>query len=314
MPNPHCVSETTLESLLNKAFSQGSAVHGDLGLALEDFTVHLKSIITKRLGPDPGQDAASRFVAGLHADDLYVAAACAHNSAPAWSRLAAVYNDHIDKVSHAVCSTHQEARELASSMMAHLFFRDREGQCRIASYDGRSSLATWLSAIIRHQAINQRQLKLNEAEPLDSLPDIPNPNAVSALEAVLFQSKYGEAITDSLKWAARQLSERERLVLALRFEDEMRATEVAKMLQVHPAQITRTVKQAEVKFHKAVLTRLTAQHGLAEPAIEECIGQILRQGETSIAALLHVVEPSAKAKPAAGAQLASQASAARSAA
>ena len=47
------------------------------------------------------------------------------------------YNDHIDKVSHAVCATHQEARELASSVMAHLFFCDREGQSRIASYDGR---------------------------------------------------------------------------------------------------------------------------------------------------------------------------------
>ena len=131
---------------------------------------------------------------------------------------------------------------------------------------------------------------------------------------MLFQSKYGEAITDSLKWAARQLSERERLVLALRFEDEMRSTEIAKLLHVHPAQITRTVKQAEVKFHVAVLTRLTAHHGLGEPAIEECIGQILRQGETSIAALLYVVDPSAKAKPAASVQLTSQASAARSAA
>jgi RNA polymerase sigma-70 factor (ECF subfamily) len=275
MASSHSVRETTVASLIYKAFSNGIAVHGDLGLTIEDFAAHTKTIIAKRLGPDPGQDAAGRFVAGLHAEDLYLAAACAHNSAPAWSLLAAVYNDHIDRVSHAVCSTHQEARELASSVLAHLFFRDREGQTRIASYDGRSSLATWLSTIIRHQAINQRQLKSNEAEPLDSLIGIPNPKAVSALEAVLFQSKYGEAITDSLKWAARQLSERERLVLALRFEDEMLATEIAKMLHVHPAQITRTVKQAEVKFHEAVLTRLTAQHGLAEPAIEECIGQIL---------------------------------------
>jgi hypothetical protein len=103
-------------------------------------------------------------------------------------------------------------------------------------------------------------------------------------------------------------------VLALRIEDEMRAAEIAKLLHVHPAQITRTVKQAEVKFHKAVLTRLTAHHGLAEPAIEECIGQILGSGEASISALLHVVEPSVKAKPAAGLQFASQTSRARSAA
>ena len=90
--------------------------------------------------------------------------------------------------------------------------------------------------------------------------------------------------------------------------------EIAKMLHVHPSQITRTVKQAEVKFHDAVVTRLTAHHGLTEPAIEECIAQISGMGEMSIAALLHVVEPSAKANPAAAVQSGSQASPARSAA
>jgi len=300
--------------LIENAFGEGIAAHGDLTFPLEDFIAHVKSIIAKRLGPNSGQDAAVRFVAGLHADDLCLAAACAHNSPTAWSQLAAIYDKHIEEVSHAVCSTHQEARELASTVLAHLFFRDREGHCRIASYEGRCSLRTWLSTIIKHRAINQRQLKSNEAEPLESLLGIPNPTALGALDAVLFQSKYGEAITDSFKWAAGQLSERERLVLALRFEDEMRAADIAKMLHVHPAQITRTVKQAELKFHQAVLTRLTAHHGLSEPAIEECIGQILKNGETSIAALLHVVEPSAKAKFIASVQSASQTSSARSAA
>ena len=314
MASSHSVRDTTVESLIEKALSHGIAVHGDLGLAVEDFTTHIRSIITKRLGANSDQDAAGRFVGGLHTDDLYLAAACAHNSAPAWSRLAAVYNDHIDTVSHAVCATHQEARELASSVMAHLFFRDRSGQSRIASYEGRCSLATWLSAIIRHQAINQRQLKSNEAEPLDSLRGVPNPNAVGALEAVLLQSKYGEAITDSFKWAARQLSERERLVLALRFEDEMPAAQIARMLHVHPAQITRTVKRAEARLHDSVLARLTAHHGLAAAAIEECIGQIRGNSEVSIAAFLHVFEPSVRAKPAAGVGSGSRASSARSAA
>ena len=312
MTNPQPASATTLASLIESTYSKGIAAHGDLGLALEHFTADVKSIIAKRLGPNPAQHAAGKFVAGLHADDLYLACACAHNSPSAWSRLAAVYDGLIDKVSHTTCSTHQEARDLASTVLAHLFFRDREGQSRIASYEGRSSLGTWISTIVRHRAINQRQLKSSEAEPLDSVRLSPNPNAVSALEAVLFQSKYGEAITDSLKWAARQLSERERFVLALRFEDEMRAAEIAKMLHVHPAQITRTVKQAEVKFHEAVLARLASHHRLAEPAIEECVVQILVQGEVSIGALLHVVEPSATARPATGVESASQASASRS--
>ncbi len=314
MPSSQTIHQSTLDSAIGNAYAHGVAAHGALGLAIEAFAFHVQSIIAKRLGPNPDQAAARTLVGDLHADDLYLAAACARNSASAWSRLAAIYDKHIEDVSHAVCLTHQEARELASTVLAHLFFRDRDGHCRIASYEGRCSLRTWLATMIKRQAINQRQLKSNEAEPLDSLSAVSDPNAVSTLDEVLFQSKYGDAIADSFKWAAGQLSERERLVLALRFEDEMRATDIAKMLHVHPAQITRTVKHAELKFHNAVLTRLTDCHGLAEPAIDECIGQILADGESWSAALLHLVEPSATAKPAASVHLASQASSARSAA
>jgi RNA polymerase sigma-70 factor (ECF subfamily) len=314
MTSSQPIHETMLDSAIRNAYLQGVAAHGDLGLAPEDFIAYIKSIIAKRLGPHPQQDAVRRFVANLHADDLYLAAACAHNSASAWSRLAALYDKHIEDVSHADCSTHQEARDLASTLLGHLFFRNRQGHSRIASYEGRCSLRTWLSTIIKRQAINQRLLKSNEAESLDSLRGIPNPGAATAPEAVLFQSKYGKAIADSFKWAGEQLSERERLVLALRFEDEMRAADIAKLLHVHPAQITRTVKHAEFKLHHAVLTRLTTQHGLGGPAIEECIEQILENGEASIASLLHVVEPSAKSTPATAVQIASQSSLARSAA
>jgi hypothetical protein len=111
-----------------------------------------------------------------------------------------------------------------------------------------------------------------------------------SLEEIEGPQNDAPSFASALVHTALQLRKKPLLVLALRFEDEMRATEIARMLHVHPAQITRTVKQAEVKFHEGVLTRLTAHHGLGEPAIEECIGQILSQGETSIAALLHVVE------------------------
>jgi RNA polymerase sigma-70 factor, ECF subfamily len=289
--------ESDLESLIEIAHSRGISAHGDLGLALEDFTAHVKSIIVKRLGSNPSPDAAGKVVAGLRADDLYLAAACAHNSAAAWSRLAAIYDKHIDDVSHAVCSTHQEAREIASTVLAHLFFRDREGQCRIASYEGRSSLGTWISTIIKHRAINRRQLKSAEAEPLDALRHTPSAAAAREIEAALLRSKYREPIADSFKTAAEQLNERERLVLVLRFEDELTATEVARMIGVHPAQITRTVKQAELKFRSAVFERLSRHHGLSSAAIEECLAEIVGSPDLSVVSFLRLATPASQARP-----------------
>jgi RNA polymerase sigma-70 factor len=271
---------------------QGVAAHGDLGLTPAESAADLKSIITKELGASPTQGAAIKLVAGLNAEDLYLTAACAHNTDSAWNRFFTLYNDHIRNVAHGICSTSQAARELASSMLGHLFFRDAKGLSRIASYGGRGSLRTWLGTIIKHQVINQRQLKSSEALSLDSLRHVGYAKgSISQLEAAVLRNRYSEAIADSFRAASKQLNERERLVLVLRFGDEMKGAEIAQMLDVHPAQITRTIKQAQRKFRTAVLKRLDLHHGLSALAIEECIALVLAAVETSIVKFIRKVEP-----------------------
>ena len=282
--------QNELDSAVEKAYSIGIAAHADLGLTVEDFAAHLNSIVAKHLGASSAQDAAARFVAALNAEDLYLTTACVHNNAPAWSRFAALYDKHIDNVAHAVCSTHQEARELTSSLMAYLFLHDRSGRSRIGSYDGRGSLRTWLGTIIKHQVINQRQLKSSDAVSLDSLRNTPSARAASELEAALLRNKYREAIADSFKAAAEQLNKRERLVLVLRFEDEMAATEIAQLLGLHPSQISRALKQAQVKFRTTVLERLSTHYRLGPEAIEECLSEICGNHDWSVVSCLQVAQ------------------------
>ena len=174
--------------------------------------------------------------------------------------------------------------------MAHLFFHDRSGRSRIGSYDGRGSLRTWLAIVIKHQVINQRQLKSSDPVPLDSLRNTPSARAASELEAALLRSKYREAVADSFKAAAEQLNERERLVLVLRLEDEMAAIEIARLLGVHPSQITRTVKQAQVKFRTTVLERLGTHHHLGRESIEECLTEICGSRDVSVVSCLRLTE------------------------
>ena len=280
------IQKVELDSLIGKAYSHGASAHGDLGLAFEDFAARLKSIITKGLGADPALDATTRFVAGVCSDDLYLATACARNIHRGWDRLFKLYNDHINSVAHSICSTHQEARELASSLLAYLFFRDRQGQSRIASYGGRGSLGAWIATIIKHQAINHRQLKSNEALPLDSARQTASATAQSELDAVLLNCKYKDAIADSLRAAVGCLSEREKLVLVLQLEDELRAAEIARRFSVHRAQMTRAIHRAENKLRMALLAHLSSHHGLAPEEIEECVAHMIQSPETSVGIFL----------------------------
>lgn len=293
--------KSELYAYVEKVYLQGIAAHGDLGIALEDFAVHLNSIIDKHLGErlehNAAEDgalsqAAMDFAVRLNLEDLYLACACAYNSPASWSRLAELYSKHIDNIAHSICPAHQEARDVAENVLGHLFFHDHSGRSRIASYEGRCSLRKWLTTIIKHQSLNQRHAKSAEALPLDSLRNTAS-STLDELEAALLRSKYHEAIIDSFEAAAKELTERERLVLVLRFEEEMEAREIAKMLDVHPSQITRTIKHAEIRIRTAVLTRLGVHHGLSSEAIKECLDLILASSEASIAGFLTPIIPPA---------------------
>ena len=68
---------------------------------------------------------------------------------------------------------------------------DRSGHSRIASYDGRSSLATWLHVIVTHRVANERVRKWNTVERPGDMPDVADHAALGDLEAELRAHRYG---------------------------------------------------------------------------------------------------------------------------
>ncbi|HJZ69137.1 MAG TPA: sigma-70 family RNA polymerase sigma factor [Blastocatellia bacterium] len=178
-----------------------------------------------------------------------------------------------------MCSTHQQARDLTDNMIAYLYFGDRSEHSRIATYDGAGSLHSWVGKVTRNQAINRNYVPVTEVVPLDSLRNAPSDTAAGELEAAaLFKMKYERALTRSFKTAADELTDRQRLVLALRFEDEMSVNEIAQLIGVHPAQITRNVRQAQESFRQSVLMHFATEHLLNEAGIKECLSAAVHQG------------------------------------
>jgi len=167
-----------------------------------------------------------------------------------------VYRNYINTVARSVCHVHTEALEIANNMLSHLFLHDRHGQKRIASYQGRGPLSYWLAMIIKHLALNHRQLKSNESLPLDTLRHAPPSSTYGDIETALVDDEYGKAIAESLTAALKTLTERERLVLALYVRDGLTAVEIARGFNVYKSQTTRILHRVEEKMRAAVYTRL----------------------------------------------------------
>jgi RNA polymerase sigma-70 factor, ECF subfamily len=274
-----------LEALVAQSYARAHARHSDLGLAPEAFSTHLHSIIRKHLGSNPPHSAALDFVAMLHLDDLYLTFACAQGSEAAWGRFAVSYGGYIRRVSECACSSKDLARDLADSVLGHIFLPDSTGRSRMASYAGLSPLAAWLAVVIKHHAEHERRLKSNNLESIDRMPDLSDQTSILKVEATIRAGKYERPIKDSLQCALSLLSERERTMLRLRYEQQLQVRQVARLFGVKPPAISRQLDRTREKLREHVISILSTKHRLGPAVIQDCLADIVENPEHSILAL-----------------------------
>lgn len=204
----------------------------------------------------------------------------------AWRQFDCLYQSYLQRAAAGVCATPTAARELAESLPAYLFLPDKAGHSRLASYDGRSSLITWLTAILYHEASKDRERKYNHSERLDDLPEMADDTAIERLETDLRAQQYGPVIQDSFIQAIQGLSTRERLILTLRYEEGLDGAAIAGVLGVHPSTVSRGLHEACEKLRDSILSTLSGKYHLTPPSLHECVADILENPGHSILSLL----------------------------
>lgn len=288
------------ESIVSTAYSDGRARFGDLGLHLPIFSERIRSIVQKHMGmsPLPGQELD--FLKGLHGGDLYLATACAQhspgmmnggdeatdseNASSAWRVLEKTYKGFICDLVRFFYSTSFAAQDLADSILADLFLPDRSGTSRIASYDGRSSLSTWLRVVVCNRAINARRCSAT-VKNTDIQAEIPDGPALESIELTVLARRYGAALGDSLKSACSGLTPRERLILLWRYEDGLQLGQIARLLGIHQSNVTRQLERMQGKLRDEVVSILAQKHGLSRSAIQECIQDIVENPRHGVSIL-----------------------------
>jgi RNA polymerase sigma factor (sigma-70 family) len=168
--------------------------------------------------------------------------------------------------------------------MADLFLPDRSGCSRIASYDGRSSLGTWLRVVVCNRVINAQRCTAS-AKSTDLQPELPDGSALTRIEATVRARRYGPAIKDSMASACGTLTPRERLMLLWRYEDGLQLGQIAQLLGIHQSNVTRQLERVQGKLRDEVASILSAKHGLSRSAIQECLEDIVENPRHQVSIL-----------------------------
>ena len=236
-------------------------------------------------GLEPGVAATRReqaaFFRGLCLDDLVLARACAAGSERAWEQFIAQYRQPLIRAAIAITGSETLGRDLADQLYAELFgLKTREGErrCPLLSYRGRGSLMGWLRTTLAQRHVDYFRRSRHE-QPLDEM-DVPAEDA--PLEAPLAELS---TLERAIERALLERDAEERFLLAAYYLDGQTLLQIARLLGVHEATVSRKLRRATDGTRKQVLRNLE-RSGLSRHAAEEAIGADPRDLAVNVKKLL----------------------------
>jgi RNA polymerase sigma-70 factor (ECF subfamily) len=255
-------------------------------LSRSDFAGKLTTIGTRHNYGLPSEavpvamDIASFFRA-LHLSDLALADACALGREVAWQRFFILYRTPLTEAAIAITGSSTLGHDLADSLHSQLFgLSERDGKRRspLESYSGRGTLLGWLRTTIVQRHIDHYRQSRRES-PLEA-EDPPAPPTAETPSPVIMQ-KLQIAIADTL----HALSTEDRFLLSSYFLDQHTLREIAQLLRVHEATVSRKLKRLTVSLRKRLLKSLESS-GLSRRGAEEALGTDPRDLPINLRSLL----------------------------
>ena len=248
----------------------------DYGLEREQFREILGRVAAaQNFGLAQGAIASrhqqTNFFHSLRLADLVLARACANGHQGAWEHFLAVYRQPLMRAAIAITGSETLGRDLADQLYAELYglkVRDGVRHSPLDSYRGKGSLMGWLRTTLAQRHVDHHRRTRREL-PLDDPADGYEPQAAVAetetppAELLLL----GRAIEEAL----RQLAAEERFLLAAYYLDGRTLLEIAPLLHVHEATVSRKLHRLTGDLRKQIVRNLQAL-GLSKPAAQEALG------------------------------------------
>ncbi|MGO9058927.1 MAG: RNA polymerase sigma factor [Candidatus Binataceae bacterium] len=234
----------------------------------------------QRWKPETAPVPLERFLNSLHARDLALAAACRLGLEPAWNEFIAAYRSVLYGAARAIARDEVRGRELADSLYADLYGLEiRAGRRRslLQYFDGRSSLATWLHAVLARRFVDA----CRQERRIDSLEDCP-PGTLSDAGSAADppdpdRARYLELLHAALDAALRSLKPRDRLRLGSYYLENLTLKQVGDLLGEHESSVSRRLSHTRKALRRQVDRALRREQRLSDEQIRLCYDYAMQE-------------------------------------
>lgn len=264
-------------ALLTAARSQ----HPELMLGAEVFLRHVAAI-RARTGADAARLAA-------HAGDLYLACACAcaTGDETALARFEALCLPAARAAIGRIDGQPHFVAEVAQDLRGRLLVRDDSGgPPRIARYDGRGPLVSWVRTAAVRLALDrlrEQQRSIEQPAEEEALCAAVDDHAP---EEGLIRRHYREHFQKAFAAALAALSARERTLLRLQLLDGLTEEQIGTMYGAHRVTIARWLGRARRQLLDETRRQLAEMLGLPPGQLESLTGFVPSRLDLSLSRLL----------------------------
>jgi RNA polymerase sigma-70 factor (ECF subfamily) len=213
------------------------------------------------------------YLEALHLEDLALAAACIEGLDPAWEYFIARYRPVLLRAADAI-DAGGGARELADALFGELYgLADEHGRKSLLRYfHGRSSLATWLRAVLAQRHVD----RLRSLRRLEPLPDEPiERSSPEPVETAAERTGFVALMRHAVGRAVAALAPRDRLRLSCYYAQNLRLNQIGRLLGEHEATVSRHLARTRRTIRDDVERQLADDAGLDPPTIAQCFEAVV---------------------------------------
>jgi RNA polymerase sigma-70 factor len=254
--------------LVERLYTQANGQHWRLSQG--QFAVALERSARKHLASGAlTLGHLEKYLSTLHLEDLALASACADGNEAAWEHFFTTYRSYLRAAAAAILrcpASSAEACDLADSLFSELYglAGDKGTERSLFRYfHGRSSLKTWLRAVLAQRHIDsiragRRFEELAEDETGDGGPRTEH-RPVQPVDP--HRERYVASFTRALQTALDHLDPQERERLRLYYTEEKTLAEIGRLLGEHESSVSRHLDSVRRDLRQAVESIL--RHGIA---------------------------------------------------
>jgi len=239
-------------------------------LSFKDFQAALARGATKRFGQSNISAAQfDEYSATLHLKDLALACACTQGSERAWEDFVAQYRGYLRVAASAIVRRALDdpaAVELADSLISDLYGLSPSGSSNFVApatarslfryFHGRSSLKTWLRAVLAQRHVDA----FRAGKKFDSLDDSPavaesrrtREPAVVQLPTDPRREHYLHKFREALASALAALEPRDRTRLQLYYAEDRTLAEIGREIGEHESSVSRNLERVRKELRTTV--------------------------------------------------------------